>query len=122
MPAYPQRLNRSQRRLQGIIEDSQATVALTTKAALARVEPFYSEMPFARNLRCLATDDLVNDREVKWREPAINSDTLAMIQYTSGSTSAPKGVMVSHRNLLSNERMIQQAFGQSDSNRLRPSD
>jgi acyl-CoA synthetase (AMP-forming)/AMP-acid ligase II len=46
----------------------------------------------------------------KWRAPEISRDTLAFLQYTSGSTSAPKGVMVTHGNILHNERMIQQGF------------
>lgn len=42
-------------------------------------------------------------------------DDLAFLQYTSGSTSAPKGVMVSHANLLANLEMIRQALGHSPS-------
>ena len=43
------------------------------------------------------------------REPV--PDDIAFLQYTSGSTSAPKGVMVSHANLLANLAMIARAFG-----------
>jgi acyl-CoA synthetase (AMP-forming)/AMP-acid ligase II len=43
--------------------------------------------------------------------PAPAGDDLALLQYTSGSTSAPKGVMVSHANLLANLAMIKTAFG-----------
>src|SRR5947207_883986 len=38
-------------------------------------------------------------------------DDAALLQYTSGSTSAPKGVIVSHANLLANLAMIKAAFG-----------
>jgi acyl-CoA synthetase (AMP-forming)/AMP-acid ligase II len=62
----------------------------------------------------LATDDAGVDAADQWREPALNRETLAFLQYTSGSTAAPKGVMVSHGNLLSNERMVQQAFGHTE--------
>jgi amino acid adenylation domain-containing protein len=114
VPAYPPRLNRSQLRLQNIIDDTQAAVALTSEAVLARVRRVFSETLHTKNLKWLATDEIASGLEEKWREPAINGDTLAMIQYTSGSTSAPKGVMVSHNNLLDNQRMIRKAFRQTE--------
>ena len=46
----------------------------------------------------------------QWQDPGITADTLAFLQYTSGSTGNPKGVMVSHHNLLVNEQMIAEAF------------
>ena len=110
VPAYPPRLNRSQIRLRGIIEDSRAAMVLTTKTVLEGGMRALGEASCAENLRWLATDDVANHLADEWREPAINGDTLAMLQYTSGSTSAPKGVMMSHHNLLSNERMIHSAF------------
>jgi acyl-CoA synthetase (AMP-forming)/AMP-acid ligase II len=110
VPAYPLKLNRSHLRIQGIIEDSQASVVLTTRASLAEMERVFSETPYMKNLRWLTTDDIADEVEMKWSEPRISGDTLAMLQYTSGSTSSPKGVMLSHSNLMSNERMLQQAF------------
>src|SRR6266851_4950056 len=57
----------------------------------------------------------VDDRAPNSSEPGMPSapagDDLALLQYTSGSTSAPKGVMVSHANLLANLAMIEAAFG-----------
>ena len=46
-----------------------------------------------------------------WKMPAIAPQTLAILQYTSGSTSQPKGVMISHANLIHNTRAIYHAFG-----------
>jgi acyl-CoA synthetase (AMP-forming)/AMP-acid ligase II len=41
------------------------------------------------------------------------SNEIAFLQYTSGSTSFPKGVMVSHENIIANQKMIQRTFGHS---------
>src|SRR5204862_3605470 len=50
----------------------------------------------------------------QWSEPDIDADALAFLQYTSGSTAAPKGVMVTHANLLHNEEMIRRVFRQTE--------
>ncbi|HKX28946.1 MAG TPA: amino acid adenylation domain-containing protein, partial [Blastocatellia bacterium] len=115
VPAYPPRLNRSQLRLQKIIEDTRAVMALTAKTALGRVERIFSGAPYARNLSWSATDETDGELAESWQEPAVNSETIAMIQYTSGSTSTPKGVVISHDNLISNQLMIRQAFRQTES-------
>ncbi|NEO41303.1 MAG: fatty acyl-AMP ligase [Moorea sp. SIOASIH] len=111
VPAYPPRRNQKMSRLQGIVADSQATVALTTTSVLGNIEGKLTENPELASLRWLATDNIGSDRANEWHEPALTSNTLAFLQYTSGSTGTPKGVMVSHGNLLHNQQMIQQAFG-----------
>jgi acyl-CoA synthetase (AMP-forming)/AMP-acid ligase II len=66
-------------------------------------------------LRWLSTDDLEENLRDEWQRPVLTGDTPAFLQYTSGSTSQPKGVIVSHANLLHNEELIQQAFSQTES-------
>lgn len=110
VPAYPPRLNRSLLRLQTIVTDSQATVGLSTTAVISRMRPLLAQIPSLKDLRWLETDGIAYDFAIEWREPTINSNTLALLQYTSGSTAEPKGVMVSHGNLLHNERMMQRAL------------
>ncbi|GAB4244077.1 MAG: fatty acyl-AMP ligase [Stanieria sp.] len=85
---------------------SGATIVLTTKDFLNIFESQLANTGF--NL--IATDDLASDLAQNWIQPKINSDTLAFLQYTSGSTGIPKGVMVTHGNILCNEEMIKQAF------------
>jgi acyl-CoA synthetase (AMP-forming)/AMP-acid ligase II len=45
------------------------------------------------------------------RDVTVAAQQPALIQYTSGSTRAPKGIVISHANLMANQRMIQRAFG-----------
>jgi amino acid adenylation domain-containing protein/non-ribosomal peptide synthase protein (TIGR01720 family) len=114
VPAYPPRMNRSLDRLQSIVSDSQATVALTTDLISARIQPLYAHAPELKSLRWLATDELPYGLEDEWIDPDVGEHTLAFLQYTSGSTSAPKGVMVTHGNLVHNQRMIRAAFRQTE--------
>ncbi|MCC5691595.1 AMP-binding protein, partial [Klebsiella pneumoniae] len=90
VPAYPPRLNRSVSRISAIVDDAQATLALTTTPILSKVEGRTANVPALGSLRWLATDELENDLASGWRDPAVSSETLAILQYTSGSTSAPK--------------------------------
>ena len=115
VPAYPPRLNRTLHRLRSIVADSQATLALSISSIRARIEPLCAQFPHLRTLSWLTTDDLEDEVEDEWRNPTLTGDTLAFLQYTSGSTSQPKGVMVSHGNLLHNQQMIQRAFEQTES-------
>jgi acyl-CoA synthetase (AMP-forming)/AMP-acid ligase II len=52
-----------------------------------------------------------------WKDPEAGPGTLAFLQYTSGSTGAPKGVRVSHGNLLSNLELIHRKFGHGPASR-----
>ncbi|HEY0366677.1 MAG TPA: condensation domain-containing protein, partial [Pyrinomonadaceae bacterium] len=115
VPAYPPRMNRTLDRLQAIVADSHAAFALTISAIGDRIKPMCDRLPYLNSLRWLNTDDLTQDVTDVWHYPELSGDTPAFLQYTSGSTSQPKGVMVSHGNLLHNEQLIQQAFAQTES-------
>ncbi|MDF5729777.1 MAG: AMP-binding protein, partial [Rhizonema sp. PD38] len=114
VPAYPPRRNYNLSRLETIVVDAQATFALTTTSELIKLESQLALNPKLAGLHWLATDKIDSDLGSQWWEPTLSKETLAFIQYTSGSTGNPKGVMVSHGNLLHNERLIKMAFGHTD--------
>ncbi|MDX6694359.1 MAG: hypothetical protein QOF02_1962 [Blastocatellia bacterium] len=114
VPLYPPRQNLTLQKLQSITADSGATIALTVNSVMTRIEPLLAESSELKSLQWLVTDRLESELAAAWRAPAIESDSLAFLQYTSGSTAQPKGVMVSHGNLLHNERMIEEAFQQTE--------
>jgi len=106
---------RSMPRLDAAAEDCAPTVLLGDRATLDGVD-LNRVSPDVAAATMLATDSDENpgggpdaDWQPDWE--AIRQSDLALLQYTSGSTSDPKGVMVSHGNLLSNLEAIRQAFG-----------
>lgn len=110
VPAYPPRPNKSLSRLEAIVADAQAKLALTTTTVLSTVEQQLAHFPDLQALHWLATDNIASELGQTWQQSNIDNQTLAFLQYTSGSTGTPKGVMVSHGNLLHNEQLIQQAM------------
>jgi acyl-CoA synthetase (AMP-forming)/AMP-acid ligase II len=112
VPVPPLNMTHPQRtlaRLRAIAIDAQATIVLTTSSILAKAECLFSLAPELRTLRWMATDKVIGGAH-EWQEPKVTGDTLALLQYTSGSTAVPRGVMVSHRNLLENSAHISHAF------------
>src|SRR5690349_10199177 len=113
VPVYPPTSRRSLPRLWSIAKDARPRVALTTTAILSKVEQT-SGSPELQPLRWLTTDDLDLDGARQWRSERPGADSLAFVQYTSGSTAKSKGVMLTNDNLLHNQRMIQTAFEQTE--------
>ena len=110
VPVYAPRPNRSLARIQNIAANADAKLALTTASILSKIEPLLGETSDLRGLRWLAADTFTPVEESAWLKPSIDSETLALLQYTSGSTGEPKGVMLSHKNLLSNSALLAHAF------------
>ncbi|HVG32646.1 MAG TPA: beta-ketoacyl synthase N-terminal-like domain-containing protein [Pyrinomonadaceae bacterium] len=108
-PPHPSRPEQTLARLRAVVADAQAALMMTTTKILSRAESLFVEAPDLRRLKWLATDSEESPAK-EWREPPASGETLCFLQYTSGSTSAPKGVMVSHRNLLRNSAYINHMF------------
>ena len=111
----PVRRKHSLPRLRAIIEDAQVSLVLTT----AGIETVSSELSIAMDgsrIEWMATDqpyDLADAVEL----PRLKESALAYLQYTSGSTASPRGVMISHGNVLSHCKALSLAGGVSDRSR-----
>jgi acyl transferase domain-containing protein/acyl-CoA synthetase (AMP-forming)/AMP-acid ligase II/acyl carrier protein/SAM-dependent methyltransferase len=105
------RLKRALPRLRSISEDAQASFSLTTSQMKSKLEATWSENLELQKTRWITTDfDDYNCADT-WKKYLPEKQDIAYLQYTSGSTSTPKGVIISHHNLLHNSAGIQQAFG-----------
>jgi len=111
VPLAPPRARRFSRSLRAVLEASDPALVLTSSEHLDQAASLYGELPQIRSLPWLATNTLRAGRRRLWREPRISPDDIAFLQYTSGSTAAPKGVMLSHANLIHNSSLIRAAFG-----------
>jgi acyl-CoA synthetase (AMP-forming)/AMP-acid ligase II/alkylation response protein AidB-like acyl-CoA dehydrogenase/acyl carrier protein len=109
VPATIPHKTRASRRLKALLDDADPALILTRsdcepaiKASLSLVE--------AENRACLSTDTLALSGDVD-ALPQASAGTTAFLQYTSGSTSLPKGVEITHLNIASNVDSIRQGFG-----------
>jgi len=110
VPAYPPRDNRNAERLRIVAEDVQTRLVLSIETQKNSIEQRLPAKGQTGTFEVVATD-LLRGGESMWKEHYPEAGSLAFIQYTSGSSGNPKGVMVSHENILHNERVIQTAFG-----------
>lgn len=97
-------------RLLAITNDAGPSVVLTTSSILSKIDRLFAQAPELQAINWLATDNVSGSPAREWQDPAVSSATLALLQYTSGSTAVPKGVMVSHGNLLHNSAYIAKAL------------
>ena len=111
VPAYPPRSPRTLPRLPAILEDAAPAVALTTSAASWRGwRRWLATERIRRRCRWLATDEIPAELAAGGATRELPGEALAFLQYTSGSTSTPKGVMVSPRQPAHNQRVIERGL------------
>lgn len=109
VPAFPPESMREQHlaRLLGIICDAEATCILTSSDVLDLAGDLLRAQG---GMVILVVDQTENSLANRWVPHSPNEEDVAFLQYTSGSTSAPKGVIVTHGNLMANERAIERAL------------
>ena len=106
-PPDPLRLKRTLPRLQAIAKDAKVSLVLTVSRFL---EQFATQLLELSDLQWLPSDKISDCQFLDWQEPSLTGDTLAYLQYTSGSTANPKGVALDHHNVLHHSQYVKQAW------------
>ncbi len=112
--AHLPRPNRPITRLRSIVADCGPCAVLTCSSLAKDAARWEAGVTELRGVPCILTDERPGDFEERaghWSDPGAGRETIAMLQYTSGSTTTPRGVMITHGNLLQNSSLIHEAFG-----------
>lgn len=110
--AIPLNLSRNAQQMErtvAILDDAGVETILTTSAARIQLEQQLHEIPELSGRSWIWIDEYQSG-PMDITLPVLSPNKLAFIQYTSGSTSLPKGVMVSHSNIVENQKAIQEAY------------
>ncbi len=114
VPAAPPSRNRLTSSVEAVFQAAKPSLILSTSAHHKVAQQTYPHLAGIFDRPWVAVDHIADDRRQYWREPNVDNNDVAFLQYTSGSTSSPKGVIISHENLLRNAEMIRQAFGNTE--------
>ncbi|MBN1205648.1 MAG: fatty acyl-AMP ligase [Myxococcaceae bacterium] len=115
VPVYPPdpiNVERALTRLRHVLADARPSTIATTREVRELMVMFEDKVPELAPLEWAITDE-AEPPGTRWSEPSESWDGVAMLQYTSGSTLSPRGVMLTHGNLLTNSAYIKEAFGHS---------
>src|SRR5258708_11473054 len=111
VPLFPPKVNRHLQRLKLIVKDATPRAALTSSSVLTRLQAVTREVPELKSVKWATLEDADAENPERWERPVMQERQVVLLQYTSGSTGDPRGVMLSHANLIANLKMIQAAFG-----------
>ncbi len=97
-------------RLHAVLDDCQPSAVLTTTDAAEGVRKFFRSRPANQRPRVIAVDAVPDEVAATWEPVDVTIDTVAYLQYTSGSTRIPTGVQITHLNLATNIVQIIEAL------------
>ncbi|MCP3922177.1 MAG: aminotransferase class I/II-fold pyridoxal phosphate-dependent enzyme [Desulfobacterales bacterium] len=113
VPAYPPLTSRLFNRFKGVVTDSNIELFLTVKSMEDPIKSVFQEGDwgsYKSEQTWLTTDDNLEMWKEHYQPLEIEGQTVAMLQYTSGSTSDPKGVVLTHENLIHNMEILHKCF------------
>jgi 8-amino-7-oxononanoate synthase/acyl carrier protein len=110
VPAYPPRKNRRASRIRSIAQDAEARFGLSVAHFVEQIAANSLQSEELSDVELIATDVPESDQPADYREIAIDPGGIALLQYTSGSTGSPKGVVLTHQNLVRNCELITYGF------------
>jgi acyl-CoA synthetase (AMP-forming)/AMP-acid ligase II/3-oxoacyl-(acyl-carrier-protein) synthase/acyl carrier protein len=112
----PVNLSRRQQgieKLSLIAANSGAKLIMTNQSSFEELSSRFCKSAILRDLDLMSIEAVLASPSAQtslWQPPELDLSSIAFIQYTSGSTGEPKGIAITHGNLLANQKMITEAF------------
>jgi fatty acid CoA ligase FadD32 len=104
-------------RLHAVLDDCHPSAILTTTEAAEGVRKFFRSRPAKERPRVIAVDAVPDEVGATWVPVDVQHDTIAYLQYTSGSTRIPTGVQITHLNLATNVVQVIEALDGEEGDR-----
>lgn len=117
VPTFPPKNTLQAERLKLVLLDLGDCIVLTDRECLLTDLAELRRDPDLRRVRWAVSEELASEAACPLDQFSADPEAIAMLQYTSGSTGQPRGVMVSNRNMVENSELIKQSFGHHRPNR-----